>query len=528
MPSARGDSLLVHRSAAEDVADETIARLVLRRHSGPRQSPWAAYVDAPVEFTEEVLHEQLWSKQVEILEAVRDHRRVAVHSAHECSKSFTAARIVAWWLATHPFGESFVITTAPTASQVRSILWREISRAYRSGKLPGRLNQTEWFMAADWTRYSSSKGSNEELVAFGRKPSDYDPNGFQGIHARYVLAIIDEACGVAQDLWYALGSLMGNDNSRLLAIGNPDDPSAHFATVCKPGSGWHVIHVDGLESPNFTDEKDDLPANILEQLLGPTYVAELAADVGEDSPIYKSKVRGLFTDDDPQGVVPLSFVRACQQERTWPAGSDLPVELGVDVGAGGDETVIRERRGVHVGRTWRATTPDWAVAVGNVMSAMQETGATRVKVDVIGIGWGVVGRLRELRTEGKHTAQIDAINVGEESSDTTKFPKKRDQIWWEVGRELSRDKAWDLSTLDDKTIGQLIAPKYAPDSSGRIKVEPKKDTRKRIGRSPDDADALLLAFLSPGPSAVDVTEEEQTPDPGSMRQRMTMFRRIAP
>jgi len=53
---------------------------------------------------------------------------------------------------------------------------------------------------------------------------------------------------------------------------------------------------------------------------------------------------------------------------------------------------------------------------------------------------------------------------------------------------------WDLSVLDDVTLRQLQAPHYTYDLKMRVQVEPKADTVERIGRSPDDADALLLAF----------------------------------
>ena len=86
----------------------------------------------------------------------------------------------------------------------------------------------------------------------------------------------------------------------------------------------------------------------------------------------------------------------------------------------------------------------------------------------------------------------------------------RDQIWWEIGRELSEHKAWDLSGIDDDTIAQLTAPKYKLDSRGRVKVEPKADTRERLGRSPDDADALLLAYYEP---PVDLPDEVEHYDP---------------
>lgn len=445
--------------------------------------PGRNYDNDPCAWVTNKLGDHLWSKQREIAEALRDHRRVAVHSAHQTGKSWLAGRLVAWWLDSHPAGEAFVVTTAPTGPQVRAILWQEIRRAHAKGHLSGRLNLTEWWL-------------NGELVAFGRKPSDYDPSAFQGIHARYVLVILDEACGIPQSLFLAANSLAANEYGRILAIGNPDDPNSHFASVCAPGSGWHVIGVDAFETPNFTGEA--IPAGLREMLISPVYVEEMKRDVGEDSPVYASKVRGRFPEDTTNGVVPLSWIRACQRlDRDYAPDDLLPVELGVDVGAGGDETVIRERRGLKAGRNWRYHTPDSAEAVGYIVQAIKETGATRVKVDVIGVGWGVVGALKEKRS--MHGAEVEGVNVAEASNDPKRFPKLRDQLWWEIGREFSRQQTWDLAGLDETTVAQLIAPTWKPDSAGRYQIEPKAETRKRLRRSPDDADALLLAFARPQP-----------------------------
>jgi len=456
-------------------AEQEAALAVERNTTSP-------FLHDPVGWIRLRLREHVWSKQVEIAESVRDHRRTAVPSAHEVGKSFIAARLAAWWIEVHPPGEAFVVTTAPTGRQVRAVLWREIRRAHTKGNLAGRTNQTEWWLG-------------DEMVAFGQKPADYDPSAFQGIHARYVLVILDEACGIPEAIYQAAGSLAGNERSRTLAIGNPDDPAAHFAKVCKPGSGWHVISVDGLESPNFTDEP--VPDTLRDLLLGPTYVAETLADGGgEDSPLYVAKVRGRFPENATDGVVLLSWASACQRLELAPGA---PVELGMDVGAGGDETNIRLRRGPKAGRKWNKKTPDWAEAVALALEAIDATGATRIKVDTIGVGWGVVGRLKELRAEGRHACEVVAVNVGAAASNPTRFPRLRDQLWWEVGRELSRAGGWDLGEVDDTTISQLIAPTYQRDSAGRIRVESKPDTKKRLklNRSPDDADALLLAYYSP-------------------------------
>ena len=78
----------------------------------------------------------------------------------------------------------------------------------------------------------------KELVAYGRKPADYDQSAFQGIHPMNPLDLGDEACGVPKSIFDAVDALATNVNARVAAIGNPDDPSSHFAQMCKPGSGW--------------------------------------------------------------------------------------------------------------------------------------------------------------------------------------------------------------------------------------------------------------------------------------------------
>ncbi len=451
----------------------------------PTPSP---YLERPNAWARDRLGRHLWSKQREINRSVVEHRYTAVHSAHDVGKSFDAATLTGWWIDTHPPHSAFVVSTAPTFPQVRAILWREIGRAHKLGGLPGRVNQTEWWL-------------DDEIVGLGRKPADYDPAAFQGIHARYVLVIIDEACGVPRAIWDAVDALVTNQDCRVLAIGNPDDPTSHFANVCKPGSGWNVIHVDGLESPNFTDEP--VPGDLRPLLLSRQWVEERRERWGEDSPLFIAKVRGIFPPDDEYGVVPASKVAHCRRPGQEHQPEDFyPIHLGVDPAAGGDWTSIRERRGVKAGRVWRDHSSDLMTVVGLVVRAIEETGATHVKVDEGGLGIGVRDRLRELKREKVHAAEIVGVNFGSASTRKKQFPRLRHQLWWEIGRELSEQNAWDLSDVDDDTVAQLIAPKWQLDSAGRTVVEDKDDTRKRIGRSPDDADALLLAFYDPASAIV--------------------------
>lgn len=460
--------------------------------SGERELAAADYARDPALWARTKLGEHLWSKQVAIAESVRDHRLTAVQSCHGVGKSWTASRLTAWWLDTHPPGEARVVTTAPTGDQVKAILWSEINAAFSKAEAAGtpflgRINETEWKLG-------------KRLIAFGRKPSDYNPHAFQGIHAKYVLVILDEACGVNKQFWTAAAAIATGEHCRILAIGNPDDPGSQFARACANTDRWNVIRISAFDTPNFTSEP--VPDELRPMLVGQDYVDDMASEYGEDSPTFISKVKGEFPTDSEDGVVRLSTLRACSLPRDVPHPPEhlLPVELGVDMGAGGDETSIRERRGMLVGREWKFREKDPVKAAARIVEAIRESKARTVKVDSIGIGWGIVGTLREKREQGLHTAEILGVNVSDASTEPHRFPRLRSQIWWEIGRKLAEDRAWDLSQLEEddreRLISQLTAPKYSVDSAGRIVVEPKSETIKRLGRSPDNADALLLAFYT--------------------------------
>lgn len=445
-----------------------------------------AYQTEPVRWIEQRLEGEVWSKQREVLQSLVDNRKTAVRSCHNVGKSHIAAVAAAWWISTYE--DAFVVTTAPTFNQVRVVLWRYIRKIHREHGLPGRCNQTEWLI-------------NDDIVAYGRKPADYDATGFQGIHAAHVLVIIDEAGGVPDSLWDAADSLSSNEGCRMLAIGNPDTPGTRFQLIHELGSTWHSIRISAFDSPNLTGEP--VSDKLRKLLVSKQWVDEKALDWGEDNPVYQSKVLGEFPTQDPFSVVRLRDVNACritEPIHPYPPEQMFPVELGVDVGGGGDLTVVRERRGIMAGREWtsRSDRPDTLAPM--IAKIIRQTGATRVKVDAIGIGWGLVGELRNMGRRREHGASIDAVKVSERSSDATKYYLLRSEIWWKVGRLLSESRLWDLSQMDnaDQTIAELVTPRYIENKNGQIQVESKDDIRKRQhGRSPDHADALLLAFFTP-------------------------------
>ena len=206
----------------------------------PPENP---YVRDPVGWVTSTLGEFWWSGQHRMAQSVVENRYSAFKASHDVSKSHTMSRLALWWIDVHPPGEAFVVTTAPTTPQVEAILWRYMGNAHRKAGLPGRITlDAKWYIG-------------NELVAYGRKPADYDPAAFQGIHARYVLVIIDEAGGVPKSIFDAVDALATNIDARVVAVGNPDDPASHFATICKPGSGWHVETISAFDTPAYTGRR---------------------------------------------------------------------------------------------------------------------------------------------------------------------------------------------------------------------------------------------------------------------------------
>lgn len=446
----------------------------------------------PVRWAVERARVEIWSKQREILEAVRDHPKVAIKSCHSAGKSFTMGLLAAWWIDAHPQGDARFVSTAPTGAQVDGVLWNEInSHHVRVGDLPGHVNKREWYIG----RF---------LAGVGRKPPDHSQAAFQGLHARRLLVIFDEAYGIPLHLWTEGSSLASNEGARMVAVGNPDGPG-EFEKMCQPGSGWHVIHISYEHTPNFTGEP--VSQKLREMLISQGWVADRAHAWGSDSALFTSKCKGDFpTQGTPWQVVPYAWAAACRYLESQPSGV---VEAGVDVGGGNDRTVVTIRQGAAILHVDWFTSPDPVTTVGRVARVLADWKVTSAKVDSIGIGWGIYGGLRSLSskvnpyTEGMvHEADVVPINVGMPPTlgNEERFLNRRAQMWWDIGRELSRLKNWDFSRLatdlQDQLIHELTMPMYEiMDTKGRVKIEAKEKIIERLGVSPDLAESALLAFV---------------------------------
>jgi hypothetical protein len=435
------------------------------------------YLNDPVGWASDKLGAHLWSKQREIAESVVANKRTTVKSCHNAGKSKTAGLLASWWIDVHPPGEAFVVSTAPSYPQVHAILWEEIRKSAKEAAakgcpLPGRVLQSDEWKLDDGT-----------LVGWGRKPADTDQHGFQGIHRRYVLVLLDEACGIPEQLWTAVEAITTNADCRILAIGNPDDPNTEFGNVCKPGSGWNVIRISAFDTPNFSGEP--IPDWLAPLMLSPEWVDDKRRRWGETSPRYTSKVLGEFPEVGDDTLISPRWIEAAQQRTLTPGPRNV---LGVDVARfGSDRSVFCLARGPIarvVGDHAHARTTE---TTGKVIAVKREHQVHEIRVDGVGVGSGVVDELLE--------AGHDVIDMqsGSAAIDREHFANARAEWWWGL-RERFEQGDIDIDPGDDELAAQLGTVKYGYTARGQVLIESKDEMKKRGLPSPDRADSMMLAY----------------------------------
>lgn len=454
------------------------------------------YADDPCAWGRDRLGMFFWSVQRQIMESVRDHRQTAVYSCHRIGKSLVVAVICHWWIRVNHPGSALVITSAHSRTQMKMALWREMARVHTLGKLPGRMNQTEYLL--------TMPSGKEEVVALGRKPADDDMTSLHGMYSLKNLVALDEACYVADALFDGLDTLISSEGSRAIVFGNPDDSRTRFAKICQPGSGWNVIQVGYEDTPNFTDEQ--VPESIKANLISPTWVRERAKGWGVKSVLYVSKVLGQFPETSENTFFPLSWLKRAQERFKFSEHKvQLPLVLGVDVSGGGDKNVVCKREGMRFTFPRKDNEPDTMKTLENLINHLREDkGFSRACVDMTGLGRGMVERAGQMSRDqeindrdpelAEITARIHGIESAAKAEDEKKYVNLRAELYG-LARELLEIEDDDGPAFDDDDLINQLANIRVEYITGRMQVESKKSMRSRGISSPDEADSFVFTLV---------------------------------
>ena len=163
--------------------------------------------------------------------------------------------------------------------------------------------------------------------------------------------------------------------------------------------------------------------------------------------------------------------------------------ISCDPSMGGDECVIKVFYNSREYEQHIMHERDTMKIAGNLAIIGERHQCNQYAIDSIGIGQGIVDRLVEM---GK---QVNAINSAEQADDADHFANRRAEMWAYVTKEILDKKIEEVE--DAETRRQLVEVRYKiVNSSGRLQLEPKEETKKRLGRSPDRADAYVYGIWS--------------------------------
>lgn len=202
-------------------------------------------------------------------------------------------------------------------------------------------------------------------------------------------------------------------------------------------------------------------------------------------------------EDDEWQVIPSEWVRLAQERWVGRPTTQMRA-LGVDVAQGGpDQTTLAALHdGNHFDEIERhsgLTTPDGASVGGLVLKKRRDSAA--IGIDTTG-GWG--GATREHLRDHHEIETVPVVFSGQaEGTDKATqlgYFNLRAKMYWEFRCALDPASGEDIILPPDrKMAAQLAAALWRP-KSGKIQLESKEKIRERIGVSPDDADAMVIAW----------------------------------
>jgi phage terminase large subunit len=425
------------------------------------------YERHPDLFVEDLLGVTPQDWQREVMSAVaKGQRRCSIRSGHGVGKSSCASWLMIWFLLTrYPVK---IVVTAPTASQLFDALFAECKRWIK--ELPTPIKSL-LEMKSDRIELGSSP---TEAFISARTSRSESPESLAGVHADHVLLVVDEASGVPESVFEAAyGSMSGKDATTIL-LGNPTRSSGYFfETHTRLRDSWWTKQVSCLDSP----------------LVSPDFIAEMELKYGTDSNAMRVRVLGEFPLAEDDTLISLHAVeQASKRKVEQPEGT--AVVWGLDVARYGDDaSVLCIRQGRHLIELHSWKKLSLMELSGRVLDLLHSSDEPpeEILVDSIGLGAGVLDRLRELDISAR------GVNVSESPAMADRYANLRAELW-----DLT--KSWFTEEVqipnDDSLIADLTAPRYSFNSSGKMLVESKAETKKRLGRSTDFADSLVLTFAS--------------------------------
>jgi hypothetical protein len=508
---------------------------------------YTVYQGNPVGFCEDVLGAKLWSKQEELLEAVRDYEIVHVRSATGVGKTFALSHIAAWIYKSFPDAQVYT-TTAPPEANLKRLLWAEIFTLAKD--FPELFAEDDVLASMLITRHPKQFITG---VTIPTSSSEEDiETKWSGKHSPVLAFLIDEGDGIPDPVFRgADGCMSGGVFVRQCVCYNPKKKSGEVYRREKEGRAY-VMEMSALDHPNVTTGQNVIPGAVTQQSvirrihlwtepkpiekeidstcwMIPEFLIGIIGTMTDGSEIpplmpgwrvviddqFWYKVLGQYP---PGGIDQLIWdewidnaVSLWESMRAMNSGAVIPPQgvrptMGFDVAdLGPDHNALAFRYGIW----WEP--PELFKEVDPVRAAEKaadrciEKNARLCRVDATGIGAGgpasMVKRGKELKK------RIIAVRVmvaetargyADEDADFAAFAQLRDEGYWSMRTAFRTGKvALPPETYNEtcrRLHESLAAMTYEITGKNLIKVLTKRIIRKRLGYSPDEMEAFMLTY----------------------------------
>jgi len=462
--------------------------------------------------------------------ALANKEWVAIESATSVGKTFYLPRAMYWFLDTFP--DSLVITTAPKKEQLRRVLWTEIGNAFPKFKqirpyaemftlnltVDSRSNTVQ-YEKNEWGVYEAkTSGHGHEAIGIvaGVGSGEDSAVKMQGFHRKNMLFIIEEAAGVHPAVFTAITNTCTGGNNLIIAVGNPDSELDALHQFSQKPKVRHIV-ISAYDHPNIILNKEIIPGAVTKQSI------DLRADeYGEDSPFFKSRVRGIAPTEGVDSLIKNDYFEQCLEFGNKFIGTESNSTLfynafGVDVAnsESGDMAAVAAGKGNRLDylkefQCQNATHLAYNLIYDDVQLAElgyrnyslpkladYEVMSQCIGVDSVGIGVATVNAFHDCGYPciSLMGGQMEyAIRTGLQGEDLYKFSNLRSQMYFEAREDLRSGEV--IIGIKDKRVLQrlkteLITIKYKV-QGGKIQVEDKQELKKRLGgKSPNLADAFV-------------------------------------
>jgi hypothetical protein len=401
-----------------------------------------------------------------------DPIRMATASGHGIGKSAFSSWIILWIMSTRPFAKGIV--TANTGDQLRTKTWGEL------GKWKSRCIVGHWF------EYNNGKGSMnlyhkshpESWRVDAQTCREENSEAFAGLHAANSTPfyLFDEASAVPDKIWEVAEGGLTDGEPMFFVFGNPTRNVGKFnECFTRQKHRWITRQIDS-RTAKMTNKK---------------LIEEWRKDWGEDSDFFRVRVLGRFPRAGDTQFIPSDVVFDAMKRGPGRYLGDEPLICGIDVARGGDDNCyIVFRRGFDAKseKTYRIPgekSRDSMVVISKLIMLLDRHKPDVSFIDVTGIGGPIGDRLRQLGYP------VVDIGFGHVADDEKMFANKTSEMGFRCRQWLMDGGA----IPDDPQLEtELTTRDYFHDSKDRLMVESKKEMKKRLGCSPDWADALYLTF----------------------------------